>query len=208
MNLKNYNSFLKTLNLLFYGLLIVVGIIFLLMIASLMGVLISSPNKIYNLINKGQLFTSLQIYGLELHFNEKVVNNFIYDQKIIYTLLLIGILYSIVIFTIIFFTRKLVKSIVCKDIFTITNSKRISLISYGFIFLSLTLHSMESYLFYAFSKLFQLNSFLENTDWVDSTTYHVFGIQWSLLLAGIIIWTISKVFKYGCFLQEEYDNTI
>jgi hypothetical protein len=29
-----------------------------------------------------------------------------------------------------------------------------------------------------------------------------------MLLCGLVIWTIGYIFRYGTFLQEEYDATV
>ena len=35
-----------------------------------------------------------------------------------------------------------------------------------------------------------------------------FNFNFTLILAGIVIWIIGNVFKYGAFLQNEFDYTV
>ncbi|WP_235969207.1 hypothetical protein [Staphylococcus cohnii] len=35
-----------------------------------------------------------------------------------------------------------------------------------------------------------------------------FNFNFTLILAGIVIWIIGNVFKYGAFLQDEFDYTV
>ncbi|MDW4266819.1 hypothetical protein QI073_01665 [Staphylococcus saprophyticus] len=52
----------------------------------------------------------------------------------------------------------------------------------------------------------KLLSLMDNE--VESLSDFIFSFNFASIFAGIIIWIIGRVFKYGMFLQDEYDSTI
>ena len=102
----------------------------------------------------------------------------------------------------------MLKAIKKEEIFSVANSKRMEYIGYTVVVLSITIHSLQAYSVQAISKLFQLNVLIDQTTWIKSASYQIFDIHWSMLLCGLVIWTIGRIFKYGSFLQEEYDATV
>ncbi|MEK5231710.1 hypothetical protein MHB42_08010 [Lysinibacillus sp. FSL K6-0232] len=53
----------------------------------------------------------------------------------------------------------------------------------------------------------KLESLFVKTDIIKGISYHFTGINWTLLLCSLVIWTIARIFRYGAFLQDEYDAT-
>ena len=41
----------------------------------------------------------------------------------------------------------------------------------------------------------------------DLLTYH-FSIDIMMMFIGVLVWIIGRVFKYGTYLHEEYDQTV
>lgn len=61
--------------------------------------------------------------------------------------------------------------------------------------------------------MMQTFSVMEITTELDDQFTFSFGqldlnFNLMILFSGIIIWILAKVFKYGAFLQEEYDATV
>lgn len=52
----------------------------------------------------------------------------------------------------------------------------------------------------------KLLSLMDNE--VELLSDFIFSFNFAFIFAGIIIWIIGRVFKYGMFLQDEYDSTI
>lgn len=102
----------------------------------------------------------------------------------------------------------MLKSIRNNQIFTMKNSKYIEWISYGIILMSFLLQPIQMGMLSLVSELFQLTNILNDSEWIQSISYHYFDIHWTLLFSGMIIWIIGRTFKYGAFLQEEFDATL
>ena len=109
---------------------------------------------------------------------------------------------------IVFLVKNMLKAITKEEVFSVANSKRMEYIGYTVVVLSVTIYSLQAYSVHAISELFQLNVLIEQTTWIESVSYQLFDIHWSMLLCGLVIWTIGRIFKYGSFLQEEYDATV
>lgn len=205
---KRFQLFLKVLSICFFIMLIgmAISIIGLFVLMGFIG--ISSVETILNALDKGTISASIHLNGLELALSEQVTSALQYDKQLLLALLLLLLLYICIIFSITFFVWKLLKSMKEGQIFTPANSKRIEWISYGFILISLSIQTIHAFTYYTFDKLFQLNQFFHSSNWIASVSYEFFGIHWSLLFSGLIIWIIARIFKYGSFLQDEFDATL
>lgn len=58
------------------------------------------------------------------------------------------------------------------------------------------------------NEIFNFAAFIQNTELVQSVSIQFFGIHWGMLLCGLIIWNIGHIFRYGSFLQQEFDATV
>ncbi|WP_413854592.1 hypothetical protein [Candidatus Ruminimicrobium bovinum] len=136
------------------------------------------------------------------HNSTEISKNLIMDQNIIIkdykTILLIELLFSIIVFvftsiSLIKFMRVYFETAKTNTPFSITNVKNIKqssiciMIAYGFVPI--------------------IKPFLYFSIFLKSTIYFSFE-NILLLLTTILLFILSKVFYYGCYLQEEYDNTL
>ncbi|CAH2713694.1 hypothetical protein BACCIP111895_00848 [Neobacillus rhizosphaerae] len=205
---KNFKVLIKGLNMIFTALLIVLSCLLLFFGALIVFASLISENFVLNLIEGGKFSASFNFSGFELFLAEPAIKKFHYDKGIIVLLLFIVLIYISIIFYIIILVKKFLNSIMQGEIFTLSNSKRIEKVAYCFVSLSFVINTIQTYLIYALSQLFTLEQFMESANWIKSVSYHFFGVNWSMFLCGLIIWTIGRIFRYGSFLQEEFDATL
>jgi hypothetical protein len=120
--------------------------------------------------------------------------------------ILLIILYIVIIYQV----RKWLKNVSEGNIFTYKNAKTIAFIAYSFLILGVfesIINLANNFVIYSFlgynSKLYDL----ADKD-ISSVGDFIFDFNFTLIFAGIIIWIISYVFKYGAFLQDEFDHTV
>ena len=108
------------------------------------------------------------------------------------------------------YVRKWLKNVSRGQIFTDKNANIIILISYCFIVLGVFEAFIElasNFMVYNFlgqnAKLYALI----DKD-IETFADFFFNFNFTLILAGIVIWIIGNVFKYGAFLQNEFDYTV
>lgn len=208
MSKKDFQAFIKVLHILAKLLFTVwsIGLSLLVIALAIIGVI---PNeKIIEFLNKGELQAGLNFAGIHIRLSDQVVSNIQFVKGPMLILLAFVTFYSILTLIIIYCVQSMLKGIRNNEVFTLKNSKYIEWIAYSIILMSFILQPIQLMTFFAFDELFQLSSFIKNSDWIQSMSYDYFNIHWSLLFSGIIIWVIGRSFKYGAFLQEEFDATL
>ena len=205
---KEFQAVIKGLHILFTILFFMVCLSILIFIGLSIIVGFVPAETITNVIGKGQLSASVNLTGLNIDLDSSATNDFVYDKSTVLWLFIIALLNMGMIGFIVFLVKNMLKAITKEEVFSVANSKRMEYIGYTVVVLSVTIHSLQAYSVHAISKLFQLNVLIEQTTWIESVSYQLFDIHWSMLLCGLVIWTIGRIFKYGSFLQEEYDATV
>lgn len=208
MQKKNFQAFIKILHLLTKIFLIVCSIGLSLLVAILAIVGFTPNEKLIALLEKGEMHAGLNIAGLHITLSEQVVSSFHFAKQPIILLLALMAIYIVLFLTIIYCVQCMLKGIRNNQVFTLKNSKYIEWMAYSIILMSFILQPIQTLMISSFEELFQLLSFIKNSDWIQSVSYDYFNIHWSLLFSGIIIWIIGRTFKYGAFLQEEFDATL
>lgn len=204
---KNFYSFSKLLHIAFTILLAVSSLAIggILLLIGLVGIF--SEDSIARLLEPAEISAAFRFSGVELAMSEKVISSFSFDKSLILWLLVMYFVYAVVLLFIIVCVKRLLNAFKKGEIFTEKNSRFIERVGYGFIALSLVIKSIQAFTFYVADHLFHLTTFIQTSDWIQGVTYEFFGIHWSLLFGGLVIWIIGRAFKYGAFLQEEYDAT-
>jgi len=205
---KQFQSLLKGLNIVFKVLFVLTSCAVLFFFILIIGASFTSEQLVMDMLEKGKIGASINFYGLKVMLSEPVINTFNYNKNMAITLFSIALFYTVIILSICNLIIRFLKSVINGDVFTLTNSKRIEYVALCIVILSFTIDSIQAYVIFAINDMFQLNSFIQKTEWIQSVSYQFFGIQWSMLLCGLVIWTIGKMFKYGSFLQDEYDATV
>lgn len=168
----------------------------------------TSEESVQRFIQMGDVQAAIHFYGKTLELSPQLIEQATFSKAAFLPLIGMLFIYVLIGSFIVFFVRKLLKSLKEGEIFTVKNSRFIEWIGYSFIVLSLLLKSIQALMLYGFDQMFQLTATLKHSAAIQGVSYEFFGVHWSLLFGGIILWIIGRVFKYGAFLQEEYDATV
>ncbi|MFJ7736311.1 DUF2975 domain-containing protein [Lysinibacillus sp. NPDC097287] len=205
---KEFSFLAKGLRAIFTFIMVVTifGVVF--MGGLLIGAMIVPEQTVNSFIVKGTISAAVNFDGMEITLADKEANNIRYVKKDVVKLLFVATIYMGILLFIVVQVRRLLGSLSSGVIFTTANSKKIEWIAYSIVLLSLTVGVFRTYISYTIGHLTHLDKLLLSTDWVAGVNYHFSGINWTLLFTGLIIWTIARVFRYGAFLQDEYDATV
>ncbi|MFJ7951717.1 DUF2975 domain-containing protein [Lysinibacillus sp. NPDC096418] len=174
----------------------------------LAGAMIVPEQTVNSIIDKGTISAAVNFNGMEIVLADQEANNIRYVKQDVVKLIAVATIYMGILLFIVVQVRRLLGSLSGGDIFTKANSKKIEWIAYSILLLSLTVGVFHTYISYTIGHLVHLDTLLLSTDWVAGVNYQFSGINWTLLFTGLIIWTIARIFRYGAFLQDEYDATV
>lgn len=204
----------KEFQLLTKGLRTIFTVIMVLMILGMacmavifVGAMIVSEDAVNHWLVKTSVTASIQFEGLEMLLSKQTVQDMYYRKMDVVKLLVTATIYIAILFLIVVQVRNILSNIAKGIIFSLDNSIKIERIAYCVIVLSLTVRAFRTYIVYLMMQPFKLESLFEKTDFITGISYHYTGINWTLLLCGVVIWTIARIFRYGTFLQDEYDAT-
>ncbi|MGW9815804.1 DUF2975 domain-containing protein [Staphylococcus cohnii] len=208
---KRFSILVKTLTILATIALVLTSLSMLPIIIAIIALLIIPSSFINSQLDKANKPFWVDSLGLNSHEITKHDLNSITFLKpsVILMLLLIIVLIAIYIL-VITYVRKWLKNVNRGQIFTDKNANIIILISYCFIVLGVFEAFIElasNFMVYNFlgqnAKLYALI----DKD-IETFADFFFNFNFTLILAGIVIWIIGNVFKYGAFLQNEFDYTV
>lgn len=205
---KKFQTFIRVFNILLKAVLTLSSLVLGIVILLLASVSIMPIEKITSVLEKGEISATLNLAGLNITVSERVVSNLQFEKQPVLALLALFVLYLVIVLFITYCVQSILKELKNNQVFTVKNSKSIEWIAYGFIIMSFTIQPIQTMIIYLFDQIFYLSSFMENSEWIESISYNFFHIHWTLLFGGVVIWIIGRVFKYGVFLQEEFDATL
>ncbi|KOP80923.1 hypothetical protein AMS59_00275 [Lysinibacillus sp. FJAT-14745] len=205
--IRNIKMSLRILNVLLIATIVIISSCILLLFGLLVIALTVSGEKISKLVLDSNIDISFKFNGITVFLNKDIMSNFVYDKSETIVLIVFLTIFTVVIMSILVLLWKFVKSVIDGDVFTIKNSKRIELVGYSLLILSFLSNTVQAYLVSTVLHMFLNNNELENIEWIQSVSFRFLDINWSILLCGFIVWTIGRIFRYGSFLQEEYDAT-
>lgn len=107
-----------------------------------------------------------------------------------------------------YFINRWLKNMKNADIFTVQNSKMIEYAAYGFIILTFLQAVMGMTVQHFIYESLNISDLVVDIFSNIPGNMYNFDLNIVTLFSGIFIWIIAKVFKYGAFLQDEYDQTI
>ena len=209
-NSKSFNWLLKLLIIIVTIALVVTSLSILPLLISIIVIIIIPTSFINDIINENQdsLYDAFNVSSNVVSKHDLNDVTFYKPSVIILLALLIGLICIYIIG--IYFLRKWLKNISQKRIFTLKNANLIEKIAYCFIVIGIynaILGLARYYVSYSIvSGNSKLLSLMDNE--VESLSDFIFSFNFAFIFAGIIIWIIGRVFKYGMFLQDEYDSTI
>lgn len=118
--------------------------------------------------------------------------------------------YLIAVALILFFINRWLHNLKHGDIFTLKNSRFIELAGYTLMIFTiidaLAKLAVQNLMMQTFSVM-EISAEL-NEQFTFSFDQLSLDFNLMILFSGVIIWILAKVFKYGAFLQEEYDATV
>jgi len=173
----------------------------------LVGAIFVPENQVNNFLTQGYLTASAHLGGMEIELADKVAKDIQYTKMNFVKLLFTATIYIGILLFIVVQVRNLLSNLSKGIVFSGTNSRKMEWIAYAVVVLSLTVDSFQTYIAYIVINQFNLNELLVGTGLIKGLSFHFTGINWTLLLCGLAIWTIARVFRYGAFLQDEYDAT-
>ncbi len=92
--------------------------------------------------------------------------------------------------------------------FTKQCSKSIGIIGIAIMVCSVVLPSAISAMNFRMFKIFNVQNALMASNQISQVKYTVHCFDGSILIFGIIVFMLGGIFKYGCYLQDEYDSTL
>lgn len=199
---------LRILNVLLIATISIISSCILVLFGLFVVALTVSGEKISKWVLDSNIDISFNFNGMTVFLNKDVMSNFIYDKSEAIVLMFLLIIFTLIVLLIFILLWKFVKSAIVGDVFTFRNSKRIELVGYSLLILSVLSNTVQAYLVSTVLHMFLNNHELDNIEWIQSVSFRFFDINWSILLCSFIVWTIGRIFRYGSFLQEEYDATV
>ncbi|MFF2178407.1 DUF2975 domain-containing protein [Lysinibacillus sp. NPDC058147] len=206
--IRNIKMSLRILNVLLISTIVIISSFIFLLFGLFVVALTVSGEKISKLVLGSNIDISFKFNGITVFLNKDIMNNFVYDKGETIVLILLLMIFAVIFMSIFILLWKFVKSVIVGDVFTLRNSKRIELVGYSLLILSFLSNTVQAYLISTVLHMFLNNNELDNIEWIQSVSFRFFDINWSILLCSFIVWTIGRIFRYGSFLQEEYDATV
>lgn len=211
INNKHFNILVKTLTVIATIALVLTTLIMLPIFIAIIAILIIPSSFINMQLDKADKSFWVDSLGITAqNITNYDLNSITFSKPSVILILLLMALLTALYIVIIDQIRKWLKNVSRGYIFTYKNAKIIILISYCFVLLGLfesIIKLAGNFAMYHFlghnSKLYALI----DKD-IETFSDFFFNFNFTLIFAGIIIWVIGNVFKYGAFLQDEYDYTV
>ncbi|MFB7156427.1 DUF2975 domain-containing protein [Lysinibacillus sp. NPDC056232] len=197
---KGLRSIFTILMVLIIFVLTMIGVLFA-------GVMFVPENSVNDFLVQGNITAFVHFEGMEMELADKVAENIQYTKMHVVKLLFTATIYIGLLLFIVVQVRNLLINLSKGIIFSEKNSRKIEWIAYTVVVLGLTVDTFRTYIAYTVIEQTKLGELLVGTGLVKGISFHFAGINWTLLLCGLVIWTIARVFRYGAFLQDEYDAT-
>lgn len=209
---KQFNKFISVVYVLSFIPLVLFALMILAAIAGVVFVL-AVPMSLIEVIQRipiGELTIQLEEIGV---LSSGLTEDLVINKLPIVFVLLSSIVVMVLIFSIMFFINRWLFHLKHGKFFDPKNSRYIEYVGYSIITLGLWYGVQEFAESYFKVDFFESNpEVLERLsdaaiEWGDLLSY-TFTIDLMLLFMGILVWIIGRVFKYGTYLQEEYDQTV
>ncbi|TDM44230.1 DUF2975 domain-containing protein [Macrococcoides goetzii] len=151
----------------------------------------------------------MSIGGLNYEFTKSFISEHLEVNKgLLISVLIIGILNAVLFLLIMWYARKLIHKFSKNEVFSNNNGKFIGTIAILFLFAGHTYKLMVSMLSMFIDKSLNLSHYLSEADVIRKVSYNLISLDWNIILIAITIWFIGRAFRYGAYLQNEYDATV
>lgn len=209
---KQFNKFISVVYTLSFIPIVLFALITVAIIAGVIFVLAvpSSFIEVLQRIPVGELTIQLEEIGV---LSSGLTEDLVINKLPIVFVMLSSVVVMVLIFSIMYFINRWLFHLKQGKFFDPKNSRYIEYVGYSIITLGLWYGVQEFAESYFKVDFFESNpEVLERLsdaaiEWGDLLSY-TFKIDLMLLFMGILVWIIGRVFKYGTYLQEEYDQTV
>ena len=196
VNVNKIKKFAKTLR-------VIINIMIVMMIIGLIGGIVIGGIMAFN-PNSSFTHTSLQL-NIGRHLNIQLSDNKFMEvdqvRGLIFAIASSMVPMMISIIVIIKIIRDLLITVECGKPFNEKNPKRLLIIGITVIVGSI----FESF---GYLLIYKLVMPMIDALRLENVNFTINLLDGSTLLLGVIIILISEIFKYGCYLQNEYDETV
>lgn len=209
---KQFNRFISIVYALSF-----IPIVFMLLVvlAAIAGIIfvIALPESFIEWMQRvpvGELTIQLQEVGI---LTSQLTDDLVINKMPIILLILSSMVAVLIILAILIFINRWLYHLKQGQYFNANNSRYVEYAGYSIIVLSVWYGVQEV----AGSHL-KVNFFESNPEILESLSAaaieagsllsYSFTIDIVLLFVGILVWILGRVFKYGTYLQEEYDQTV
>ncbi|WP_414050792.1 hypothetical protein [Macrococcus animalis] len=206
---SRFKGLLKVLDIIYLIGTIILGLATIIFIGLTVLVSTLSEDKLLQVLQSDNGSLSLNVGGANYEFaHDFMINNLTIDKTMFIGILIIVILNLVIALIIVWLTRKLIKGFSNNKVFVIQNGKYIESIAIFILVLGHTYNVLVSMLGIFINKMTNLSNVLIDQGIISNVNYSIFSIDWNIVLIAITIWFIGRAFKYGAFLQDEYDATV
>lgn len=207
---KRFKSMVKILYVLSYIPLALLALGLLATLAGIIAIPLLPLDRIEARLTQLPITGTYETTGLTLEVTDAYLETITLDQTAILLWLSAQFFYITAIALIIFFINRWLHNLTKGHIFTLRNSRFIEFAAYTLMVFTLidalTNLAVKNLLLQTFS-LAEIASELNEQLVVNFERMNI-DFNLMILFSGIIIWILAKVFKYGAFLQDEYDATV
>lgn len=207
---KRFKTMVNVLYVLSYIPLAFVALGILVLLGSIIAVPFIPFAAIENRLTDLPVTGTYETTGLTLEVTDAYLETIALDQTAILLTLAAFLLYLAAVAVILFSVNRWLYNLKRGNIFTIRNSRFIEIAAYTVIILTVIDALADLAVGYLMMQTFSLAEISSELNEQLIFGVDQLSIEFNLMLlfSGIIIWILAKVFKYGAFLQEEYDATV
>ncbi|WP_414044890.1 DUF2975 domain-containing protein [Macrococcus equi] len=204
-----FKGLLKVLDIVYLIMTVSLGFVTLILLALTTFVTFQSKEDLKKILTAENAKTSIELSGVKYQFKPEYLEKYSeVDKEMLVALIIVAILSVIIAMIIVWFARKLIRNFKINQIFTKNNGNYIEAIAIMILVVGHISKVLSSMVGIFINKSFHFGEYLINNGAISSVGYKMFSIDWTLILISLTIWFIGRAFKYGAFLQEEYNETV
>lgn len=207
---QRFKTFVKVFYVLSYIPLALMALFSLILVVAIAAVPFIPLNSIEERLINLPVTGVYESTGLTFEITEAYLQTITLDQTMIILTLVAQFFFILGIGLVTFFINRWLRNIKNGDIFTVRNSRFIELAGYTLIILTVLEALAEFTVSNLLASTFAVTEITNELNSQLSFGFSENTIEFNLMIlfSGIIVWILARVFKYGAFLQEEYDGTV
>ena len=207
---KKFKTFVTTAYVFSFIILALFAIALLATIVASVVLFFIPPETINGLLTRIPAEVSYEANGVSLQITDSFIESLTLEKLPIFYVLLAAFINVAVATFIILLINRWLHNLKSGNVFAQKNSRFIEIIGFAFVALAFLSglgdlamqHLMNSMMGSAEGLFEATNNFVYSGDSLN------YGFDLTSLFTGALIWIIGRVFKYGTFLQNEFDATV